>query len=204
MAPYFKTVTSFTDVPQTDAGVDTVKFLEAARGLTGIFELLNSTALNVVSNDLNGNIAKVQTRYDEAPDKSATLELLVTNELAEKKKTATQGLLWLLRGLSFTCKALQTTQAGASVELSTAFKQSYETTLKPHHSFIVRPVFSVAMSACPTRDTLYTKLKEDKDGGVAEGEEQFNTDLNKWLASLDQIVSKIDTFYETNKYKKGL
>ena len=31
------------------------------------------------------------------PDKSATLEELVKNEKGEKKRTATEGLMWLLR-----------------------------------------------------------------------------------------------------------
>ena len=65
---------SFADVPITDAGVDTVSFLEAADGLVGLFgmevlslkieiapltflELLGSAAFSVVQNDLKGNIA---------------------------------------------------------------------------------------------------------------------------------------------------
>lgn len=66
------------------------------------------------------------------------------NELAEKQTTATQGLLWLLRGLAFTCKALQETQADGQKELAAAFTTSYEKTLKPFHSFLVRPVFAVS------------------------------------------------------------
>ncbi|TDL26034.1 het-c2 protein [Rickenella mellea] len=204
MAPYLQTVKSFADVPVTDEGVDTAAFLEASRGLVGIFDLIGSSALNLVSNDLNGNITKVQTRYDAATDKSKTLELLVKNEMAEKKSTATQGLLWLLRGQSFTCKALQATQADKQKGLSDAFNESYEKTLKPHHSFLIRPVFAVAMKACPQRDGLYTKLKEDKSGGVAASQDVLDTELDKWLASLEQIVQRVDAFYEKNGYKKGL
>ena len=35
------------------------------------------------------------------PDKSATLEALVMNEKGEKKRTATEGLMWLLRCTNF-------------------------------------------------------------------------------------------------------
>lgn len=35
MAPYLETVKSFADVPITDAGIDTVAFLEASDGLVG-------------------------------------------------------------------------------------------------------------------------------------------------------------------------
>jgi hypothetical protein len=85
----------------------------------------------------------VKARYDAAPALSRTLESLVENEKGEKKRTATEGLLWLLRGLSFTCKALQNTQANKSEELATAFTKSYDGTLKQFHNFIVKNIFAV-------------------------------------------------------------
>ena len=71
------------------------------------------------------------------------MEELVRNEKSEKKNTATEGLLWLLRGLWFTCKALENAQAKQETELSDAFGEAYGVTLKKHHSFVVRPVVSV-------------------------------------------------------------
>ena len=85
----------------------------------------------------------MNARYEATPDKSATLEQLVLNEKGEKKRTATEGLMWLLRGLSFTCKALQRAQADKNEELKTAFSKSYEVTLKQYHNFVVKGVFSV-------------------------------------------------------------
>jgi hypothetical protein len=87
---------------------------------------------------------KVRTRYEAAPALSGTLEQLVENEKGEKKRTATEGLMWLLRGLSFTCNALQGAQANKETELSAAFTSSYETTLKKFHGVLVRPVFTVS------------------------------------------------------------
>ena len=86
---------------------------------------------------------KVRTRYDETPTLSNTLEKLVENEKGETKRRATEGLLWLLRSLHFTCKALQNTQANASEELAEAFSKSYEVTLKAFHNFLVKGIFSV-------------------------------------------------------------
>ena len=68
------------------------------------------------------------------------------NEKNEKKRVATEGLLWLLRGLSFTCQALQNAQANLSEELSTAFTKSYENTLKKFHNFVVKGIFAVRFS----------------------------------------------------------
>lgn len=73
------------------------------------------------------------------------MELLVENEKGEKKRVATEGLMWLLRGLSFTCKGLQHTQADEKLELSDAFTKAYEATLKKFHNFVVKGAFSVCI-----------------------------------------------------------
>ena len=86
---------------------------------------------------------KVRARYDETPALSNTLERLVENEKGEKKRKATEGLMWLLRGLQFTCKALQNAQENASEELSVAFSKSYDVTLKAFHNFVVKGIFAV-------------------------------------------------------------
>ena len=190
---------SFADVPITDAGVDTLAFLQASEGVLGLFgtsvlrfccvnpligcalvviddgtyrhaDLLGSAAFTPVQADIKGNITvsledsfgrrhtcsstrlayesqKVRARYDAAPALSATLEQLVENEKGEKKRTATEGLMWLLRGLSFTCKALQNSQADKTQELSAAFGSSYEATLKKFHGLLTRPIFTVSYLA---------------------------------------------------------
>ena len=86
----------------------------------------------------------MRARFLEAPDKSVTLDELVKNEKAEGKKDATQALLWLTRGLSFTCKALQENLKNEQQSLSAAFKDAYETTLKPFHAFAVKLAIKVS------------------------------------------------------------
>ncbi|KAF8198061.1 glycolipid transfer protein domain-containing protein [Pholiota molesta] len=203
MAPYLETVKSFADVPVTDAGVDTVTFLEAADGLVGLFDILGSAAFSVVQSDLKGNITKVRTRYEATPTLSQTLESLVENEKGEKKRVATEGLLWLLRGLSFTCQALQNAQANASEELSAAFTKSYENTLKKFHNFVVKGIFAVAMKACPYRADFYAKLAADPEGGPSASQDKLNEELNAWLAALSSIVARVQTFYVEGKFDKG-
>ncbi|KAJ6498789.1 glycolipid transfer protein [Mycena sanguinolenta] len=204
MAPYLETVKSFAAVEITDAGVNTTQFLEASEGLVGLFDLLGSAAFSVVQNDIKGNIVKVRTRYDAAPSLSGTLEKLVENEKGEKKRTATEGLMWLLRGLSFTCKALQNAQANKSEELAAAFTKSYEGTLKKFHNFVVKGIFSVAMKACPYRADFYAKLAADPAGGPPASDEKLNLELNQWLEALASIVARMESFYETGGYGKGL
>ncbi|KAF7315860.1 putative glycolipid transfer protein [Mycena indigotica] len=203
MAPYLETVKSFADVDLTD-GVNTLEFLEASDGLVGLFDLLGSAAFSVVQSDLKGNIAKLRARYEAAPTLSGTLEKLVENEKGEKKRTATEGLLWLLRGLSFTCKALQNAQQNKTEELSAAFTKSYEGTLKKFHNFVVKGVFAVAMKACPYRADFYAKLAADPAGGPAASQDKVNEELDKWLAALANIVTRMESFYEVGNYAKGL
>ncbi|KAJ2926739.1 hypothetical protein H1R20_g10347, partial [Candolleomyces eurysporus] len=203
MAPYLESVKSFADVPITDAGVDTAAFLEAADGLVGLFDLFESAAFVIVQNDIKGNIAKVRARFLTNPEANGTLELLVENEKGEKKRIATEGLMWLLRGLSFTCKGLQHTQADAKTELTDAFTKSYEATLKQYHNFVVKGAFSLAMKACPYRAGFYAKLAADSTGGPSITSERLNEDLDKWLAALSQIVARLEAFYEKGGHNKG-
>jgi hypothetical protein len=203
MAPYLERVKSFADVPVTDAGVDTLAFLDASLGLVGLFDLLGSAAFAMVQKDLRGNIDKVRTRYDADPAAAATLEQLVVREAREKKRTATEGLLWLVRGLAFTCAALQHAQQHVAEELAQAFGTAYERTLRPHHNFVVKGIFSVAMKACPYRADFYAKLAADPDGGPSASQAVLAEALDKWLAALAAIVQKIEAFYAAGGYGAG-
>jgi len=57
----------------------------------------------------------------------------VTNEKSNKVGSATEGLMWLLRSLAFTCKSLLQAQANLSEELKVAFTKGYDITLGPIH-----------------------------------------------------------------------
>jgi hypothetical protein len=74
---------------------------------------------------------------------SETLQDLVVNEWKEKKRTATEGMMWLRRGLDFLSKAFSKLAADDKLELSPAFSAAYSETLSQYHSFLIRPIFSV-------------------------------------------------------------
>lgn len=51
---------SFTDVPvdeSKDNAISTTEFLEASEAVTGLFDVLGSTAFKPVKSDMTGNIA---------------------------------------------------------------------------------------------------------------------------------------------------
>ncbi|KAK1460537.1 hypothetical protein CCUS01_08884 [Colletotrichum cuscutae] len=187
---------SFVDVkPDADKenAIPTSDFLDASESLTTIFDALGGVAFGPVKSDMGGNIKKIRERQLAAPGESATLQELVKAELATKKHVATEGLLWLVRGLEFTCIALSQNVAKESEELSESFRNAYATTLKPHHSFLVKPIFSAAMSACPYRKDFYAKLGSDQDKVAAE--------LRVYLASLEKVVGILKGFLASKDAK---
>ena len=88
---------------------------------------------------------------------------------------------FLISALDFTAQALRQNISNPSDELATSFRSAYTTTLKPHHSFLVKPIFTAAMSATPYRKDFYAKLCED--------EKQGKEALDNWLTALEQQVS---------------
>ncbi|PWY66617.1 HET-C protein [Aspergillus eucalypticola CBS 122712] len=180
---------SFADVKidaANDNGISTTEFLEAAESLTTLFDVLGSKAFTPVKNDLTNNIKKVRERQLAAPAESETLQALVVNELKTKKHVASEGLLWLVRGLDFTAQALRHNLNNGSTELSDSFREAYGNTLKPHHSFVIKPIFSAAMSATPYRKDFYAKLGEDQA--------KVNESLDAEVVALEKNVAILKEF----------
>merc|ERR1712000_781371 len=187
---------SFVDVPvdaEKGNAVATTEFLEAAESLTTIFDALGSVAFSPVKSDMLGNVKKIRDRQLAAPAESENIQDLCRNEIKSKKHIATEGLLWLIRGLEFTCIALSQNIAKSSEELADSFRNAYGSTLRPHHSFLVKPIFSAAMSACPYRKDFYAKLGSDQ--------EKVTTELRTYLASLEKIVGILKGSLETKEAK---
>lgn len=141
-------------IPSGTGEIDPTTFLSSCQVLVKLLESLGS-AFSPVRSDIDGNIKKLNTRLVSHP--SPNLLGLVEGEKNERTKTATDALLWLKRGLQFTSLALKT-NSSTSEELSVSFTKAYGETLSKHHSFMVRPIFGIAMSACPSRKGFYESL----------------------------------------------
>ncbi|KAF1361495.1 glycolipid transfer protein-like protein HET-C2 [Lizonia empirigonia] len=195
MATFFDTVKkSWEDVPVNaaqDNAISTTEFLEAAESLTTLFDVLGSAAFKPVKNDMSGNVKKIRDRQLAAPTLSETLQDLVLNELKEKKHSATEGLVWLNRGLDFTAQALRHNLSNPDKELADSFRDAYGNTLKPHHSFVVKPLFSAAMSATPYKKDFYAKLGSD-DAKVQQQLEAYLSALEKIVSILNQFLARKD------------
>ena len=101
--------------------------------------------------------------------------------------------LSIYSGLDFTAQALRDNVDKPAVELSDSFRTAYGNTLKPHHSFIIKPVFSAAMSATPYRKVFYEKLGKDQD--------KVQKELTQWLGALQNQVQVLKDFQGTKEAK---
>ena len=90
-------------------------------------------------------------------------------------------------GLDFTAQALRHNLNNGSAELSNSFREAYGGTLKPHHSFMIKPIFSAAMSATPYRKDFYNKLGNGDESKVA-------APMEKEVAALEKVVTILKTF----------
>ncbi|KAJ5692683.1 Glycolipid transfer protein HET-C2 [Penicillium macrosclerotiorum] len=184
---------SFEEVPiDAENGISTVEFLEAAQALTTMFDALQSVAFKFVKDDLINNITKIQKRYDAAPAESQTLQALVSNELKTGKHTASEGLLWLVRGLEFTVKALRLTLDKPSVEISKTFSEAYAETLQKVHNWIAgKGIAQAIKSGAPYREVFYGKLGGDPDA--------INAAMRKEVVALEKVVEILQTFQADKK-----
>ncbi|THH16399.1 hypothetical protein EW146_g4236 [Bondarzewia mesenterica] len=195
---------SFAEVPIHDDGVDTAAFLEASDGLVDIFgnvtplfiqhcsqfvtafatDLLGSGVFGFVQTDLRNNITGVRKRFESRTNESPTLEKLVIIEADEGQKHGTACLVRLIRGLAFTCRALQNAQNDTSAELHICFRRSYDTVLRHHHSFVIRSVVQLAIRAVPRRDDFYSRIAQ---GGSVD---KLQAEMARWLVG-DYVVKRI-------------
>ncbi|ORX34589.1 glycolipid transfer protein domain-containing protein [Kockovaella imperatae] len=194
---FFETITkSYVDVPITEDGVDTAAFCEASENLVKIFGLFGNPAFSVVVNDLTGNIAKIRKFLAANPESAKTLESLLATDKAqhpkEKDRDTTSGLMWLLRGLKFTAVGLRSNLQNPEEELSTSFTKGYEASLKKWHGMMIRPVFYLAMKACPYRATFYPKLGSPED--------VVKVKMEEWLTALENIVAHMEKVFRDGKY----
>ncbi|KAK0443498.1 glycolipid transfer protein domain-containing protein [Armillaria borealis] len=181
MQPYFETVKSFADVPIHPDGIDTRAFLEASDGLVGMFDLLGTGIFGFVQADIRSNIKDVRSQYESIDPAPLTVERMLPGACAPS-------LTRLVRGLAFTCLALQNMQENPSRELHVCFKSSYDTVLKHHHSFIIRSVVYVALRAVPHRQDFYSRIAQGAP------HDKLDEEMRRWLAGLDGIVQRLKEF----------
>ncbi|KAK0276865.1 hypothetical protein LTR02_004593 [Friedmanniomyces endolithicus] len=155
---------SFTQVPMNTSkenAISTSEYLEASEALTGLFDVLGQTAFSPIKKDMIQNIKPASFQHPNIKCSNS-------------------------RGHDFTARALRRNLTQPNEELSVSFRDAYGLTLKQYHSFIIKPIFSAAMSACPYRKDFYGKLGDD--------EGRVKKDLDEWLRALEDRVKVLNEF----------
>jgi len=194
VTPYFETVKSFADVPVTSDGVETASFLDASDGLVNMFDLLGIGVFSFVQADLRANIGGVRSRHMSHQQVSSTLEKLVTSEVQEGTRHTTACLVRLVRGLLFTCRALENMLADHDSELRACFKRSYDEVLRHHHGWFIQSAVTLAITAVPSRSEFYRRISQ------GASHEKLDAELSKWLKGLNQIVVHMKRFLDEGGY----
>lgn len=102
-------------------------------------------------------------------------------------------MMFVNRGLDFTAQALRQNLTNPSEELSKSFRDAYGNTLKQYHTFLIKPIFSAAMSATPYRADFYKKLGDDQP--------RVSKELDEWLVGLEKNVKILNAFLATKEAK---
>lgn len=117
-----------------------------------------------------------------------------TADLLQKKGyvSGCRTLLRLHRGLDFTRDFLRKlSHLKCDEKTSDACKVSYQETLAPYHTFLIRKGAEIAMAmGLPTRDDLLTKVCKDVNMSIEK--------LPEMLKYTDVVYERIQVFYEKN------
>ena len=119
--------------------------------------------------------------------------LYLATQVLENRQAHQTGWISYQRALDFTAQALRQNVASNTEELSTSFRNAYSSTLKPYHSFMVKPIFSAALSATPYRKDFYIKLGDDVD--------KVQHELRLWLSALETQVGILKGFQSRKETK---
>ncbi|KAK5978246.1 Glycolipid transfer protein [Trichostrongylus colubriformis] len=157
-----------------DGKIPTEQFLSACQGIADFVGFLG-TAFSPVKADINGNVVKVRTRFEKDRIGQRYLQDLIDMDLREHGGNfgiATEGLLWLKRGLEFMLELLtlmvqeyrSSPDKSKTENLVAVINKAYEKSLKRHHGFMSKQLFKLVIHAAPYRRTILKAVALGKDG----------------------------------------
>ncbi|KAH9213867.1 glycolipid transfer protein domain-containing protein [Leptodontidium sp. 2 PMI_412] len=145
-----------------DGKIPLLEFLNAVDSLLAVFETVGSDVLEGGRTDLQENVVKIRNAVQSFPGQSQYLQHLIEAERATGQHNATEGLLWITRGLEFYVTSIKRIAGNGSEKLADSIMNAYKDTLKTHHGFVAKMAIKVAVSkTCPTRDELFSRLGQD-------------------------------------------
>uniref|UniRef100_A0AC35TS93 GLTP domain-containing protein n=1 Tax=Rhabditophanes sp. KR3021 TaxID=114890 RepID=A0AC35TS93_9BILA len=178
--------------------VPTEQFLKACQGIADFVGFFGA-AFNPVKQDIMGNVIKVRTKFESNKERMNTIESLIDQDLIDnnaKLGHATEGLLWLKRGLEFMLEMLSlmvkqyqaSEDKSSSENLTALIRTAYESTLKRHHNFLAKNLFKIVIHAAPYRKTILKHVALGKDGYDDICIEHIALHLENFKQNVDALV----------------
>ncbi|XP_044733187.1 pleckstrin homology domain-containing family A member 8 [Chrysoperla carnea] len=170
--------------------IDTLTFLEAARGVVDLIEKFGKV-FKPVKYDMNGNIEKLNRKYQEDPINHTCLQTMILHERDQGKDVATDALMWLRRALQFFHKFIEcliedSQKEEKSENLSKLLKVAYADTLQRYHGWMAQRLFNLLSRMCPARTQIFNVINHQniEESILLEDMTAFNDKLNKCLQEL--------------------
>jgi len=187
-----------------DGLIPTEQFLSACQGVADFVGFLGK-AYSPVKSDISGNVNKVRTKYEANKEDMKYVQNLVNVDLAEhngQMGIASEGLLWLKRGLEFMLELLKllvreynAVDRQKSENMAPILREAYEKTLKSHHNFVSKQLFKLVIHAAPYRKDLLKALAYGHEGmqDICVGH------IAELLSNFELNVSTLVSFYYDKK-----
>ncbi|KAJ8985262.1 hypothetical protein NQ317_007047 [Molorchus minor] len=176
--------------------IRTKQFLDASSAMVTLVEKFGKVFSPVIY-DMNGNIKKITTKYNEDREKYKYLEDMILSERNDGGAIATDALMWLRRALHFLSTFFQyviedTSNEQCSPDLRTLIKNAYSETLEQYHGWLGTQLFNVLSRFAPNRRHLIYTLASDQhnqDAAVIK-------DMKKYNEKMSGCVKKLLQFYK--------
>jgi len=151
-----------------------------------------------VKMDLNAYFRKLTQKFESDPNRFSTLQRMVEDEMeygtAKSPNSATEALTWTRRGITFLRQFLDGYEQGET-DLAKCCAEAYSKTLKPHHDWVVRGVYTIACKSAATKDQFTASLAvSPTDVGTEAFERQLKSDLISCLAGIDRCLKAVDKY----------
>ena len=216
---FFSSQPLFPDLKATDGHkIPTAEFLTASKGIVSFVNLLGSV-FSPVSKDIKGDIDKLSKILIVNPDQFKYLSDIFEIEKVKipnsKLKIGTKALLMLTRSIQYVCMFLvllckdyesNVKKSDLSGYLSTA----YDMTLKKHHNWFFKKLFTTCLKAAPDRKSLIKMLVlspagdkktvvKDKILNDTMTEEDFLfSEMKQYVALLKNNIETIVSLYKSH------
>lgn len=188
---------TFEGVLNEDGQVQTIPFCSAARSLAGLVSKMG-LAFQFVASDLTANVDKIEKYAQKVGGANAlTIPALLQHESDAKQTTASEGLVWLTRGLIFLFGSLEKFVESNSIDYKDAVIDSYEETLEPHHPWFLKKSVRFAISGSYDRES-FIEFLSDKSGNRTDTLNELVSWLNNYKTVILVLTAELGEAYSKN------